>query len=126
MFDEAEVLLVAYFLQHFLLITFVKGIFGQRPAGSGSSTDRYATVDTVRHLQVSIVDINELYWQGLLLYHMDRFPGVVILTTNMLNNIDTAFFRRFKYVMEFPIPTPQLRVKLWRTHIPTGILITLT
>eukprot|EP00178_Gracilaria_changii_P026024 TRINITY_DN79959_c0_g1_i1.p1 TRINITY_DN79959_c0_g1~~TRINITY_DN79959_c0_g1_i1.p1 ORF type:complete len:141 (-),score=21.61 TRINITY_DN79959_c0_g1_i1:10-408(-) len=56
---------------------------------------------------------------GLLLYHMERYPGVVILTTNVVDNIDPAFFRRIKFVVKFEMPTPNDREKLWKSLIPT-------
>ena len=51
---------------------------------------------------------------GVLLYHIERFPGIVILTTNLIDNIDKAFFRRLKFVLLFDIPPRALRAKLWR------------
>lgn len=77
-----------------------EGLFGQR-TGTRNSTDRYANTDV-----------------GLLLYHMERFPGVVVLCTNQINVIDQAFFRRIKFVMEFVVPGPEERAKLWQQLIP--------
>ena len=50
----------------------------------------------------------------MLLYHIERFPGIVILTTNLIDNIDKAFFRRLKFVLLFDVPPRSLRVKLWK------------
>ena len=43
---------------------------------------------------------------------------VVLLTTNMLRQIDEAFFRRFRFVIEFPAPTATLRASLWEKLLP--------
>lgn len=77
-----------------------EGLFGTRTDMS-TSTDRYANVDV-----------------GVLLYHIERFPGIVILTTNLIDNIDKAFFRRLKFVLLFEIPPRALRVKLWKLILP--------
>ena len=62
-----------------------------------TSTDRYANVDV-----------------GVLLYHIERFPGIIVLTTNLIDNLDKAFFRRLKFVLEFDIPPSKLRSKMWK------------
>jgi len=78
-----------------------EGLFGARSSSSSSSTDRYAHVDV-----------------GLLLYHMERYPGVVVLSTNQIASIDTAFFRRIKFVVEYPKPEAPERARIWRSLIP--------
>ena len=62
-----------------------------------TSTDRYANVDV-----------------GVLLYHIERFPGIIILTTNLMDNMDKAFFRRLKFVLHFDCPSFKLRLQLWK------------
>ena len=65
-----------------------------------TSTDRYANVDV-----------------GVLLYHIERFPGIIILTTNLIDNLDKAFFRRLKFVLAFDIPPFKLRSKIWKVRL---------
>ncbi|XP_065889621.1 uncharacterized protein [Dysidea avara] len=77
-----------------------EGLFGTRTDMS-TSTDRYANVDV-----------------GVLLYHIERFPGIVILTTNLIDNIDKAFFRRLKFVLLFEVPPRALRERLWKLILP--------
>ncbi|XP_019854420.1 PREDICTED: uncharacterized protein LOC105313451 [Amphimedon queenslandica] len=77
-----------------------EGLFGQRTDMS-TSTDRYANVDV-----------------GVLLYHIERFPGIIILTTNLMDNMDKAFFRRLKFVLHFDCPSVKLRLQLWKLLIP--------
>ena len=62
-----------------------------------TSTDRYANVDV-----------------GVLLYHIERFPGIIILTTNLIDNLDKAFFRRLRFVLPFDIPSYKLRAQMWK------------
>lgn len=49
---------------------------------------------------------------------MERFPGICVVTTNLIHTIDEAFFRRFRFVVEFSLPSVALREKLWRVHLP--------
>jgi SpoVK/Ycf46/Vps4 family AAA+-type ATPase len=72
---------------------------GRTPVGS--ATDRYANLDT-----------------AVLLREMERFPGVVILTSNLSDNIDEAFRRRLRFALAFPTPDREARVALWCRHLP--------
>ncbi len=69
-----------------------------------TSTDRYANVDV-----------------GVLLYHIERYTGIIILTTNLIDNIDKAFFRRLRYILQLDIPSRELRVKLWKVRACVSI-----
>ena len=53
-----------------------------------------------------------------LLQRVETFDGVVILATNNRENLDKAFTRRFQSVIEFPIPAPNERLRLWQTSLP--------
>ena len=55
---------------------------------------------------------------GVLLHHMEVFGGVVIAITNRYEQVDTAFHRRFKFILDFPKPDASLRAQLWRNLIP--------
>jgi SpoVK/Ycf46/Vps4 family AAA+-type ATPase len=55
---------------------------------------------------------------GILLHHMEEFSGIVVAITNRYEQVDTAFHRRFKFIMEFPVPESAVRAKLWRSLIP--------
>ena len=48
-----------------------------------------------------------------LLQRVEDFPGVVILATNLKDNIDEAFARRFQTVIYFPMPDAEQRERLW-------------
>jgi AAA+ superfamily predicted ATPase len=55
---------------------------------------------------------------SFLLQRLEVFEGCAILTTNLQENIDEAFLRRFGAVVEFPMPNPEMRFKLWDRSIP--------
>ena len=52
------------------------------------------------------------------LQEMEAYDGVCVLATNYKHNIDPAFFRRMKYIVEFQFPNPDTREMLWSTTIP--------
>jgi AAA+ superfamily predicted ATPase len=55
---------------------------------------------------------------GYLLQRIETYPGIVVLSTNMLGNIDKAFTRRFKFIIEYPFPGAEQRRELWRKAFP--------
>lgn len=55
---------------------------------------------------------------SFLLQKMEEYDGITIMTTNYLENIDSAFFRRISYVIHFPFPDETSRRKLWQTIFP--------
>jgi AAA+ superfamily predicted ATPase len=55
---------------------------------------------------------------SFLLQRLEVFEGCAIITTNLQENIDEAFLRRFGAVVEFPMPTPAEREKLWERAFP--------
>ena len=57
---------------------------------------------------------------ALLLQEMEAYDGVCVLATNYKHNIDPAFFRRMKYIVEFQFPNVDTREMLWKTTIPKG------
>jgi hypothetical protein len=66
-----------------------------------TSVDRYANLEV-----------------NYLLQRLDSFTGIAILTTNFGGAIDTAFKRRLSFRLTFPFPDEEMRVQLWRTHLP--------
>jgi hypothetical protein len=68
-----------------------------------SSNDRYANLET-----------------NFLLQRIESFEGILLITTNALQRIDTAFQRRMDVLVEFRLPEPEERWNLWRLHLPPG------
>jgi hypothetical protein len=56
-----------------------------------------------------------------LLERMERFKGLAILATNRKKDLDEAFLRRLRFVVEFPLPGVEERRRIWRSMIPAGI-----
>jgi AAA+ superfamily predicted ATPase len=57
---------------------------------------------------------------SFLLQRLEVFEGCAVLTTNLQENIDEAFLRRFGAVIEFPMPSARERLLLWEKAIPAG------
>lgn len=53
-----------------------------------------------------------------LLQRMEAFEGLAILTTNLRQNLDSAFLRRLRFVIEFPRPDAIAREEIWRRCLP--------
>lgn len=56
-----------------------------------------------------------------LLERMERFKGLAILATNRRRDLDEAFLRRLRFVIEFPLPSARERQLIWRNAIPDGV-----
>jgi Winged helix domain, variant/ATPase family associated with various cellular activities (AAA) len=56
-----------------------------------------------------------------LLQRMESFDGISILATNLRNNLDSAFLRRLRFVVDFPHPDETQRVEIWRRVWPKDV-----
>ncbi len=77
-------------------------IFGKRSEVKDAH-DRYANIEV-----------------GYLLQRMESFDGVIILATNLRANLDPAFLRRIRFVVDFPMPGRVERRLLWDRNLPTS------
>ncbi len=59
--------------------------------------------------------------QNIFLEQIERFDGILIATTNLLENIDKAFSRRFNYKIEFTKPNLEQREELWKKLLPSNL-----
>ncbi len=75
-------------------------LFGKR-SEVGDSHDRYANIEV-----------------AYLLQKMEGYPGAVILATNFRRNIDDAFVRRLDFVIDFPFPEAEDRLRIWDKVLP--------
>nr|AGS53927.1 cell division protein FtsH [uncultured bacterium contig00087] len=55
--------------------------------------------------------------QNIILNEIENLNGILIATTNLTNNFDTAFERRFLYKIEFEKPDVKTRKEIWRSLI---------
>lgn len=75
-------------------------LFGKRTEVSDAH-DRYANIET-----------------SFLLQRMEEYTGVIILASNLSENMDDAFLRRIRFVVEFPFPDAASRLAIWKAHFP--------
>ena len=60
---------------------------------------------------------------SFLLQRIETFDGIAILASNLRENLDDAFTRRFESVIYFPLPRPEERLLLWKQGFsPKAIL----
>jgi hypothetical protein len=83
-----------------LLFDEADALFGKRTQVTDSH-DRYANIET-----------------SYLLQRLDAYTGTVILATNMRQNLDDAFTRRLRFLIDFTFPDEAHRLRIWRALIP--------
>lgn len=64
------------------------------------------------------VDKMENAIQNIILQEMENLNGIMIATTNLTENLDSAFERRFLYKIEFERPDADVREHIWQDMIP--------
>jgi SpoVK/Ycf46/Vps4 family AAA+-type ATPase len=77
-------------------------LFGKRSEVKDSH-DRYANIEI-----------------NYLLQRMESYRGLAVLATNRKGDIDPAFMRRVRFVVNFPFPDTSLRAEIWRRIFPSG------
>ena len=86
-----------------LLLNEADQFLSARSTESGSSADKM-------HNQM----------QNIFLEQIERFDGLLIATTNLLETIDPAFSRRFDYKIAFEKPNEAQRLELWKKLLPSN------
>lgn len=56
-----------------------------------------------------------------LLERMERFKGLAVLATNRRRDLDEAFLRRLRFIIDFPLPDAAQREVIWRQSVPDGV-----
>lgn len=64
------------------------------------------------------VDKMENTIQNIILQEMETLDGILVATTNLAQNMDKAFERRFLYKIHFTKPTLEARASIWHEMIP--------
>jgi SpoVK/Ycf46/Vps4 family AAA+-type ATPase len=85
-----------------LLLDEGDALLGQRTEVR-SANDRYANLET-----------------NYLLQRLEHYQGIVVVTTNAAQYIDTAFQRRMDVVVNFLPPQSQERWHIWQLHLPAN------
>lgn len=63
---------------------------------------------------------------NFLLQRVEEYTGVVIMATNLRQNLDEAFMRRIQVVVNFPMPDATQRLGIWRRTLPRPPLCAVT
>jgi len=100
-FDDFKILSKKAKVDPILLLNEADQFLSSRTEGAGSSADKM-------HNQM----------QNIFLEQIEQFEGILIATTNLLDNIDKAFSRRFNYKIEFKKPGRKQRKRLWHFMLP--------
>jgi AAA+ superfamily predicted ATPase len=79
-----------------LLFDEADALFGKRSEVKDAH-DRYANIEI-----------------AYLLQKMEEYEGVTLLTTNFRQNLDEAFTRRIRFIVEFPFPEADYRLQIWQ------------
>jgi hypothetical protein len=77
-------------------------LFGKRSEVKDAH-DRYANIEV-----------------AYLLQQIEQYDGIVILATNLRQNLDQAFTRRLDFLIDFPFPEPEYRQRIWVNHFPSA------
>jgi len=56
--------------------------------------------------------------QNILLEELEHFSGILVATTNLTNNLDAAFERRFLFKVRFSKPGLEARARIWKLKLP--------
>ena len=84
-----------------LLFNEADAVIGMRHKGAERATDKM-----------------ENALQNIILQEMEKIDGILIATTNLVQNFDKAFERRFLYKVKFNAPSTQTRRNIWQTIMP--------
>jgi AAA+ superfamily predicted ATPase len=81
--------------------------------------------DGLMNKRISINSSNDVFSNQIqteLLEQLEKFNGILIATTNLLNNIDNAFRRRFLYITEVIKPDNNVRSSYLRSSVIYSLL----
>lgn len=56
--------------------------------------------------------------QNIILEELENFDGIFFATTNLVNNLDPAFDRRFLFKIRFQKPDISIQAKIWNSKLP--------
>ncbi len=56
--------------------------------------------------------------QNIILEELENFEGILVATTNLTNNLDNAFERRFLFKIRFQKPDHAIRTSIWKSKLP--------
>lgn len=86
-------------------------------AKKGNCILLFDEADVIFAKRTNITSSNDKYANSstaYLLQELENYEGVVILTSNYIQNFDDAFLRRIQYIIRFPLPDEQAKIAKWR------------
>ncbi|MFC2489143.1 MAG: ATP-binding protein [Prevotella sp.] len=101
LFDDYRNQVESQSLAPILLFNEADAVIGMRHKGAERATDKM-----------------ENALQNIILQEMERIDGILIATTNLVQNFDKAFERRFLYKVKFNAPSIQTRRHIWQSIMP--------
>ena len=102
-FDDYNILLKDKETEPILFINEADGLFTRRSLMNGNTTAADHAINTI---------------QNILLQALENFEGILIATTNLTDNLDKAFERRFTFRINFPKPDSSVRMSIWKNKLP--------
>ncbi len=77
-----------------------------------------AIISKRRDIGSSNVAQTENAIQNIILEELENFEGILIATTNLANNLDSAFERRFLFKIKFRKPDDSIKAQIWKSKLP--------
>ena len=78
-------------------------------------------IDTYLGRRGDVTEVNQKHYTTIantFLQEMENFSGIMIGTTNMKENVDPAFIRRFNRIVDFSYPDRNAIGLLWSDYFP--------
>ena len=77
-----------------------------------------AIISKRRDIGSSNVAQTENAIQNIILEELENFEGILVATTNLANNLDSAFERRFLFKIKFQKPDTSIKAQIWKSKLP--------
>ena len=100
-FDQYRVMVEKMAVTPILLFNEADAIIGKRREGAERAVDKM-----------------ENAIQNIILQEMETLDGILIATTNLVQNMDMAFERHFLYKIKFNKPSLEARMNIWHEKLP--------
>ena len=92
-----------------------------KAAQESGSVLLFDEIDTYLGKRGDVTEVNQKHWTTIantFLQEMEHYSGIMIGTTNMKENVDSAFIRRFNRIVDFSYPDLDAIRMLWDDYFP--------
>lgn len=79
--------------------------------------DECESLLTARDGQASRIQANIV---NIFLRHLETFDGILLMTTNLKEELDSALERRLLFRIDFSLPSSKIREEIWRVTLPSS------